>query len=372
MHLCDNQLLIMSQASNWGHPLKIVSRSLASIMCLLLLGSTPAISIEPERPGQEAFFTHAVFAEGRLWILSDSGTLSSISETDKDKTQEIFGAPVLDVCLHLGHLTALLGGQPRGDSQVSLVEHSQGVWSSPLVSTHVEGQPLAMDCSRATISLLTSMQIIELDTREPHVAALPIALKPFGVTATLATSDAFYIGFNKGEWGGGMSRVDRRSGIVTTIEKTENGQTVLDPAVDPVNSIIPAQADQDCVLAAIGLIHFLPHGRIVEVCRSTAREIYSRPYTHSSHWWSPRKSYGPEVTEALFGLVLVNQSVWAVSDQGLYKLTSSGKAEEFPLPKFKRIGGIDVNFDIPGLVLVLTDVNQRHSVSGAVPLLVAR
>jgi len=39
---------------------------------------------------------------------------------------------------------------------------------------------------------------------------------------------------------------------------------------------------------------------------------------------------------------------------------------------FKVIDGIRVNFDSPDFVLVLTQVNQRRSVGGAVPMLVPR
>jgi hypothetical protein len=36
------------------------------------------------------------------------------------------------------------------------------------------------------------------------------------------------------------------------------------------------------------------------------------------------------------------------------------------------IGGIKISFDLPRFVLVLTNINQRRCVSGAVPLLAPR
>jgi len=43
-----------------------------------------------------------------------------------------------------------------------------------------------------------------------------------------------------------------------------------------------------------------------------------------------------------------------------------------PLPTFRQVGGVSVSFDVPDFVVVLTDVNQRRSMGGSVPLLVAR
>jgi hypothetical protein len=37
-----------------------------------------------------------------------------------------------------------------------------------------------------------------------------------------------------------------------------------------------------------------------------------------------------------------------------------------------EVGGIKVTFEVPGVVLVLTDVNARKSMSGSVPLIVSR
>jgi hypothetical protein len=43
-----------------------------------------------------------------------------------------------------------------------------------------------------------------------------------------------------------------------------------------------------------------------------------------------------------------------------------------PLPRFDKVGGFNVSFAVPGLVVVRTDINARYSVSGSTPLIVAR
>jgi hypothetical protein len=63
--------------------------------------------------------------------------------------------------------------------------------------------------------------------------------------------------------------------------------------------------------------------------------------------------------------------LWAAGTDGLYTIRPEGGAINQPLPKLKDAGGFRVGF-LPELAVVLTTVNQRHALSGAVPLIVPR
>jgi hypothetical protein len=75
---------------------------------------------------------------------------------------------------------------------------------------------------------------------------------------------------------------------------------------------------------------------------------------------------------AFFGLIRDGDTLWAMGIDGIHGIGPGGLAQFVPLPSFKKIGGISVSFELPRFVLVLTNVNQRRSMSGAVPLLVSR
>jgi hypothetical protein len=68
----------------------------------------------------------------------------------------------------------------------------------------------------------------------------------------------------------------------------------------------------------------------------------------------------------------VDGKVLAVGLDGLYRLSEDGAALFTPLPKFENVGNIRVSFALPGVVLLLTEANERHSISGSVPMLVPR
>jgi hypothetical protein len=79
----------------------------------------------------------------------------------------------------------------------------------------------------------------------------------------------------------------------------------------------------------------------------------------------------PFSTVAFSGLTREGDRLWAVGIDGIYAIGPGGTAL-IPLPHFKDTGGMAVSFDLPHFVLVLTNVNQRRSISEAVPLLVPR
>jgi hypothetical protein len=191
---------------------------------------------------------------------------------------------------------------------------------------------------------------------------------------TLGTPDAVWVGFNVGEWGGGLRRISRNNGTVQTVERNRSGELCggpLNSGCDPVNGVITAPWNPACVVAAIGLVHMMSHGRIVEVCGSNVRRLYYKALDPQP----PRNKLDegePASTVAFFGLTRNGNTWWAVGIDGLYRFDGAHQPMFSPLPKFENKGGYWVSFAVPGIALVLTDVNQRRSMSGSVPIMAAR
>ena len=127
----------------------------------------------------------------------------------------------------------------------------------------------------------------------------------------------------------------------------------------------------NCVAVAIGLIHFSPTGRIVEVCGDAIRRLFVK-----SNPWSTHISIGrggePYPSVAFFGVVRQDEVLLAIGHDGIYRIGPDGKAQSFPLPTIKQVGAFSVSFEYPGIILVGTMVNQRRSMSGLVPTMVVR
>lgn len=78
------------------------------------------------------------------------------------------------------------------------------------------------------------------------------------------------------------------------------------------------------------------------------------------------------MSEAFFGLGVRDQTLIAVAIDGLYELSEKGPATALPMPKFRDVDGVYLNDSDPNTILVLTNINNRHSVTGALPLFVRR
>jgi hypothetical protein len=342
------------------------------VFAIMAVMPAHASAIEPERPGQGTFLTRAVFAEGRLWVLSDAGYLSSVTDGQDTRVAEVFPEKALDLCIRDGRPLVITGA--KDGSAWTLRERSHEAWSiAAVIETGGDGL-LAMDCAASRVTLLTTRRLIDLDGNRESAVALSGNLVGGLITSTYGTPDQFFVGFNAGEWGGGLRRIDRRKGNITVVERNSSGELCggpLNTDCDPVNGIAAEPWNPDCIVAAVGLVHFEPHGRVVEVCGDQVRRLYYKPYGENRPTVGGRNDE-PFSTVAFFGLAGEGDILWAVGIDGIYGIGSGGAARIVPLPHFKDVGGISVSFDLPHFVLVLTNVNQRRSISGAVPLLVPR
>ena len=334
--------------------------------------------VQPRRPGQENFLTRAIFVDGRLWLLSDAGELSSIIEGTDWRVGVSLPEPALDICTRNGHLEALTCVQP-GCKAWTLRRWADDRWSVAASLASRDDDFLALDCAATTTTVLTSRRIVEVTGAGEKSVPLSDELEKMwhvGVTSALVTADQIFVGLNHGEWGGGLRRIDRRTGKLTVVESNVSGDLCggpLNTACDAVNGIAPEPWKPGCFAAAVGVVHFFPHGRIVEICGDRVRGIYFKAFDSSqSPPPSQPRSDEPFETVAFFGLAQAKDSLWASGIDGVYQLKGEDAVRFIPLPKFKVLGNIGVSFDLPGVILVLTGVNRRLSISGNVPMLVPR
>ncbi|HTV17069.1 MAG TPA: hypothetical protein VMG12_00320, partial [Polyangiaceae bacterium] len=109
------------------------------------------------------------------------------------------------------------------------------------------------------------------------------------------------------------------------------------------------------------------------VCDDEARRLYVAPFGASGASLGSERGDEPGQTVAFFGLVRSGDALLAPGVDGLlYRFDGAGAPMTTPLPKLEAMGGIGVSFELPDVVLVLTGVNQRRSISGNVPLVVPR
>jgi hypothetical protein len=332
---------------------------------------------EQEGRGDLTMISRAVFAEGRLWLLTDTGKLSSIADGGDSLSPEDPGGDVLDVCTEGGRLLALVG--KRGDRKWSLRRHGPAGWEAIASPAGGQARFLALDCSGAAPIIVSDKALTDLsDPSAPRTLPLSGLGKAQGrIAAIQVEPDAVYVGLNAGEWGGGLRRIDRRTGRSETIERNATGELCdgpLNTACDPVNGIAPLPWKPGCIAIAVGLLHMDSHGRIASVCGSAIEQIYAkgrdRALTDAAH--AAEVAKGGFGSVAFFGLAATGDRLLAVGHDGLYRLGPDGRADYRDWPLFKKVGGVLVSFALPDVILVVTEVNARVSVGGGAPMLVVR
>lgn len=334
-----------------------------------------SLALEPKRLGQETSLSRAIYAEGEVWLLSDAGEVSRVAEDKSDRLEALLPEPALDLWLHDGRPAVITCKRELcTDWTVRLWDN--GNWVTLAKVPTQNDAFVGVGQTGSALTLLTSHRIVDAAGDSPKTATLSQPLPSGLVTSVYMTPDSIFVGINAGEWGGGLRRIDRKSGKVSKIERNASGRPCggpLNSDCDPVNAIVGEPWKENCIVAAVGLVHFVPSGRIVEVCGDEVRTIYSKPYATSLagnkvDW----QDVEPFSTVAFFGLTRKGNTLLAAGIDGIYRIEPGGDARSTPLPAFKQIGGIRVSFDLPDVILILTDINGRRSMSGSVPILVSQ
>lgn len=313
-----------------------------------------------------------VFVNDRLWILHDDGSLVSL-KADRPKSEAIeTQGKVLEICRSGSRLIAIVAA---GDGRWRISRRTLTGWDVLASVAFNNDRTAILGCSPdgRTIAVVTNRRLIELGGRRLRTVSLSQTLEASLALGTVSVNnDSIWIGFNIGEWGGGLKRIGRHDGTVQTIEAKNSPALCAGPlntSCDPVTGIVQSPSNSKCIIASIGLRHMSSHGRIIEVCGSKVRQLYSKlldtslPATANTddHFY----------TTAFFGVARSADTVFAVGNDGIYRF--EGAEPTFTnLPAFEERAGYRISFGIPGLILLITNVNQRRSLSGAVPIMTTR
>lgn len=325
--------------------------------------------------------------EGRLWLVGTmasskdcSGGLISLALANESR-QVHFERGVVDI-QKFGHdLWVLRRSAPDGRDFVVSVWRNGIFEELARFTTSDKDEPIALSNSANGLTVLSTQAIRILSGDQRGWLQVKLQGKMRGgfqdtrsksnkTSASPINGNSIYVGFNTGEWGGGLQRVDLRTGIVTNVERRDTKELCAGPlnsACDPVTGVIPDPQNRECILAAVGLVHMLSHGRILRVCGKKVSLVFEKPITIDDGFFKDAK-----MSEAFFGLVpSADGGFWGLTSDALYHFGEDGtKKEEYPLPKLAPVSGIYLRRELPGVIVVRTDANWPVSLSGYTPLVI--
>lgn len=334
-------------------------------------------AIEKVRTGQDDSIKRAAFAKDRLWLLSDAGELWTVRQTVAGAKRLETPKPVLDFCVQNGG-PVIVTGDPGAAAAWTLLRLKDSEWTI-LGSVASDGDGLVVvQCAADRLILLTTRRIIEVQGEQQEALVLSHRIPARVPNVVLTTSAHVFVGLNAGEWGGGLQRVDRRTGEVVVPQSNISGDLCggpLNPDCDPVVGVAPSAGKPGCVVAAVALRHMNTRGRIIEICGTRVERLYTGPcpYALPEDQLARTSRDGERLcNEAFSGVAQRRDALVAVSASGVSTVDKAGVAVRTPLPTFTGYGPFAVNFSSPDFVLVGSSASQRRSLGGGFPLLVPR
>ncbi len=350
--LLGSQLVSISTAAIPSIRFRLPAEPVAAVHAAM---DPAAANPEDRQQVQDRFIKRAVWASDRLWLLTERGTLSSVAPGETNRRTETTPGPAADICV-AGAAPVILGV----DGQLSRLEDRS--WHA-MQRLDLNGEAVqALSCTdQRVIAVTRSRLVVSAGGRQRAVALSTPLTGPIVRTTPFDTGTLLLLGLAKGEWGGGLKRIDTGTGAVSEV-----------PGLDgPINGVGPEPGRPGCVVATVGLVHFLPSGQVVEACGDKVRRLYYKPYTMQPSWPADPPKL-PSETVPFYTLTAAADGLWIAGGDGLYAITAGGPIIFQTMPPFERIDGVDISFAVPGLALVRTDVDAHVSLGGGAPLLVAR
>ncbi|MCA1593556.1 MAG: hypothetical protein LC754_13085 [Acidobacteria bacterium] len=325
-----------------------------------------------------------LYYDSALWVLGLNGMLLNVDLKTRRATQISPDKVVFDVYVSPDRKLYLLTGAREGARDMHVWQRAEDAWKelAPF-SLGAKSSVIGVREFRGRLLVLTERAIyLQREGDGWRAVALKSALRA-GYQSPFAVTDdgLIYLGFNLGEWGGGLAQVNVETGEVRKIEKVERKDKddicagPLNSECDPVTGVIRDPENPTCVIASIGLRHFLETGRLVRVCHESVAVVFRKHYNPDETGQGTAVRSTERVkserysTEAIFDLVPGARDYWAVTGRGIYYFKSGEKETFYAMPKLRELSGIALSDDIPGLVIVSTDINWARSLSGYTPLL---
>lgn len=328
-------------------------RRLALLVLALLLAAGPAAAApgrlnDLDDPDLGRSIRAGAADTGRLWLLGESGRIVLF---DRQRGRErVLDGPYQDLLRDGPRLWALRRGEAGEAARI--VELTGG---TDRATPPLPGVPTRLFLTPDGPGVLTSevvavpghdgWRITRPDDRLGERWTAPRG----GPSAVLAQPGRLLVGFNHGEWGGGLRAIDLATGAVTLVEDRDvRCGGLLNSTCLPVTGAIPDPGQPGCALISGGLAHMgLLIGHIVRVCDERITLVYSAPVPAD-----PRIALSGG-TWPFSGLAPLGDG-WIASsgDQRLF-IAGGGTVENRPMPALRDWAGLKIKDADPRFIVVM-------------------
>lgn len=211
-----------------------------------------------------------------------------------------------------------------------------------------EGTPLALFPAGTGPGVLTDTTIL-LPAAEDWSRRRMAARLDIGAHVSPLIGDALFVGYDKGEWGGGLRRIDVSAGTVSIVREISDelcgGR--LNPECSPVVGVVADPDHERCVLAGASLAHLSGrYGEILRVCGEDITSVFADPLPVDRGGFAL-----PGQTWPFDSLVPVHDG-WIAVGQDRFARSRGGAVATADVPPLRPWAGLHVSDALDGVIFV--------------------
>jgi len=277
-----------------------------------------------------------------LWIRGASGKVVRFDRATGERF--VAAEDVVDILADGTHLWALIA---LTDNESVVRDLRQPEVAQRRVS--FQGSPVALFSTGAGPGVLTTTTVLlpaatgwslrptagALD-RRAHVSAL--------------TGGTLFVGYNRGEWGGGLRRIDVSTGTVSFVREPGNAlcEGRLNPECRPVVGIVPDPLQPECILVGASLAHLSARkGEVLGVCGDTITSVFEDPLPVIPNSIVSR----PGQTWPFDSLVAIDEG-WLAVGQDRFARSIRGVVAMGDVPVLQAWAGLRISDEIDDVIFV--------------------
>lgn len=207
-----------------------------------------------------------------LWLRGASKNVVRFDRRSGERS--VAASEVLDILADGPHLWALVAL----NENESLVRDLRDT-ALPDRRVYFEGSAVALFSTPGGPGVLTTAKALLPSGESWDRRRLAALLEP-GAHVSAIAGNTLFVGYNKGEWGGGLRRIDVSTGTISIVKEPSDelcgGR--LNPECTPIVGIIPDTEDAVCVLVGASSAHLTRrYGEVLRVCDDRISSVFSDP-----------------------------------------------------------------------------------------------
>lgn len=280
--------------------------------------------------------------EDALWLRGSSKKVVRFDRQSGERSTTATG--VVDVLLDGPHLWALI----EVNANHSLV---RDLWDESLPDLNIRfgGSPLALlpTPNGPGVLTTTTLWLPDSDRWERRPLA---ALMESGPSASGMAGDEVFVGYNRGEWGGGLRRLDATTGTIAFM-KEQSDRTCggrLDPECAPVVGLLADADNEGCVLVGASLAHMSTrYGEVLRVCNDDITLVFSDPLPVAPNSIVNRLGQ----TWPFTGLVKTEDG-WVAVGQDRFARARASAVTVGEVPALRSWAGLQISEPADGIIFV--------------------